>query len=119
MALSASLEIVNNTSYNIKITGVSKVNDDSTFAGIKVGDVILPDGSETLAMGNSSVFLAPKGCGADITFIVADDNLDLGNVYLDIPAVGAHSFSYGNETVFAYATQNPSGNNYIVAISLK
>ncbi|OMH33607.1 hypothetical protein [Motiliproteus sp. MSK22-1] len=119
MALSASLKIVNHTSYSIKITSVEKVNDDSTFAGIDVGDVIASDGSETLAMGNSSVFIAPKGCGADIGFVIGDTNMDLGAIRLDIPAVGAHSFSYGNESVVSYDTTNPSGNNYEVAVGLK
>ena len=119
MAISASLQIFNSTSNNIKITGVSKVNDDATFAGIEIGDIIKPDCSETLAMGNSSVFIAPRGCGADVSFVIANDNIDIGDIHLDIPAVGKHHFTFANEDVISYEVSNPSGNNYIVRVSVK
>ena len=118
MALSAALTIKDSTGSLIKFTKVSPVNDDSTFSGIKVGDSLQNGQSATQAMGNSSVVIAPKGCGADIQF-VCQSNFEIGEVYLDIPAVGAHSFRYGNQDVFDYQTENPSGNNYTVTVSLK
>ncbi|MDJ0744885.1 MAG: hypothetical protein QNJ32_16185 [Xenococcaceae cyanobacterium MO_167.B27] len=117
MAASASLTLVNKTGSPIKITKVKSINNDSTFVGINVNDVIENEYQQTQVIGNSSVVIASQGCGAYIGF-VCESNFELGEVYLNIPAVGAHSFQYGNKEVFVYKTENTSENNYIVTISL-
>ncbi|MBE0370348.1 hypothetical protein [Pseudoalteromonas aurantia] len=118
MSISASVTLINKTGSAIKITQCSHVNDDATFSGISVGDVIENGSSEKLKMGNSSVFLAPRGCGCDISFI-CQSNFEIGNIVFDDPAVGAHSFSFGNTEVFAYTPGgDTSSSDYTVTVSL-
>lgn len=117
MAMSATITLVNSTGSMLLITGVNPVNDDATLVGIKAGDRIPNGASETLVMANSSVFIAPKGVGADITF-VCQSNFQPGEIYLDDPAVGQHTFTFGNLPVFSYNVTNPAGNNYFVTVAL-
>ncbi len=117
MAMSASLTIVNATGATIMFTQVSKVNDDSTWSAPSVGTSLDTGDSTTIAMGNSSVFFAPQGVGANVYF-VCQSNFQLGQIYFDDPAVGEHSFKYGNTAVFSYDTTNSSGNSYTVTVTL-
>lgn len=102
MAMSASTKIVNNTGSVIKFTNVSQVNDDATWdVNPAAGTDITNGNSMLISMGNSSVFFAPKGVGFNATF-VCQSNFQIGSVYLDDPAVGAHHFDYGNQEIFKY-----------------
>lgn len=113
MAMSASTTIVNSTGVKIKFTNISQVNDDATWAIQPGVGTLIDNGSSCLiSMGNSSVIFAPKGVGFDATFV--DQNLNIGRIYLDDPAVGAHHFQTGGD--FKFDIQNPSGNNYTVTI---
>ena len=115
MALSASLQILNNTGGNILVTNVEQVNDDSTWVAPSIGTVIPNGQTVTIAMGNSSVFFAPKGCGCN--FFFTDAQFQMGNIYLDIPAVGAHTLN-GGSTVFKYVFGNTGGNSYNATIMM-
>lgn len=118
MAMGSVLTIVNATGSNIMFTNISQVNDDTTWTvKPQAGTLITNRGQVSIEMGNSSVFIAPRGVGADCSFM-CQGNFQAGNIYFDDPAVGAHSFSYGNTEVFSYMAQNTSGNNYTVTISL-
>jgi len=117
MAMSASCTITNNTGATIMITNMGEVNDDAAFTAPAVGTMI-PNGQQfTISMGNDSVFFAPRGVGFNMGFI-CQGNFQLGGIYFDDPAVGAHSFSYTNTPVFNYPTQNPGGNVYTIQIGL-
>lgn len=117
MPMSASVTVKNETGSVITITDVSKVNDDAVFKGINIGDKIENTKDETLEMSNKSLIIAPRGVGCSIRFI-CHSNFQIGEIYLDDPAIGRHWFSYGNQGVFAYAEANPSGNNYTITIRL-
>jgi hypothetical protein len=118
MSMSASLEILNNTGSGIMFTTVDQVNDDATWAAPAVGSVLPTGQSATIAMGNSSVFFAPRGVGANVYFI-CQSNFKMGQIYFDDPAVGEHSFNFDQSGVFNYAVTNLDGNSYVVAITLK
>ncbi|HXM01223.1 MAG TPA: hypothetical protein VN939_01385 [Chthoniobacterales bacterium] len=116
MALSASLEVINNTGSEIVVSDVDQVNDDSTWNAPSSGTVVLNGQSVIVAMGNSSVFLAPQGCGCNFKFTNAQSQT--GNIYLDVPAVGEHTLNGGTvENEFTYSFSNPTGNSYIATIS--
>ena len=117
MAMSASLQIMNNTGSDLMFTSISPVNDDSTWSAPAEGSVLASGSSDTISMGNSSVIFAPKGVGCNVKFI-CKDNFELGQIYLDDPAVGSHSFHFGNEGVFDYVVENPTGNSYVVKVLL-
>ena len=117
MAASASVRIVNDTDSLILITGVSHVNDDPTFHGIKSGDRLSSGESKTLSMGNESFIGFPRGVGCDITF-VCQENFKPGHVHFDDPAIGKHSFSFGDTSAFHYKTETESDDFYQVKISL-
>jgi hypothetical protein len=117
MSISASLTVVNKTGSLIKITSCTHVNDDATFSGISTGDTIDNGKDRKLKMGNNSFVLAPRGCGCDIQFI-CQSNFDSGEIVFDDPAVGEHSFSFGNKNVFAYTVDGDSNSNYTVTINL-
>lgn len=116
MAMTASCKITNNTGSEIVITSMGQVNDDASFQAPPAGTKYANGESFTISMGNDSFPLAPKGVGFDMGFICLG-NTQIGGVYLDDPAVGSHSFSYGNTKSFAYTTENPGGNVYDVNIS--
>ncbi len=117
--MSASLEIKNATGSVIKFSSINQVNDDATWSVAPLaGNPILNGSSVNISMGNSSVFIAPKGVGADCKFICLGGEYDFGQIYFDDPAVGAHSFTFSNEKVFSYTVDNPSSNSYIVTIGL-
>jgi hypothetical protein len=118
MAMSASLEILNNTGSDIMFTNVGQVNDDATWSAPNIGDTLATGKSATIAMGNSSVFFAPKGVGANV-FFISKNTFSIGQIYFDDPAVGEHSFNFDQSGKFNYAVSNPSGNSYVVAITLK
>jgi hypothetical protein len=118
MAMSASLTILNNTGSDIIFTAVSQVNDDATWSAPGIGDTLSTGNSTVIAMGNSSVFFAPKGVGANVYFI-CKSNFAIGQIYFDDPAVGEHSFAFDQSGKFNYAVSNPQGNAYTVAITLK
>lgn len=116
--MSASLEILNNTGSDIMFTSVDQVNDDATWSAPSAGQVLSTGNNVVIAMGNSSVFFAPQGVGADVKFICRS-NFGMGQIYFDDPAVGAHSFNFDSSGLFNYEVKNPSGNSYIVAITLR
>lgn len=144
MAISASLQIVNqiaagpnNEGTSITLTSISQVNDDSTWSVPENGTVLQANGAPAnLAMGNSSVFLAPKGCGANVNFSYnylqgGQIYTQTGQIYLEIPAVGEHTLwghtlpaPAGNPVPankipdFNFAIVNTGGNSYKVTISL-
>ncbi|MFT6779343.1 MAG: hypothetical protein ACJAV1_003286 [Paraglaciecola sp.] len=118
MSISASVTVINKTGSSIKITQCTHVNDDATFSGISTGDVIENGNRQALKMGNSSVFFAARGCGCNIQFI-SQANFELGNILFDDPAVGEHSFSFGNTDVFAYTVGgDTSKSDYTVTVSV-
>ena len=104
MSMSASAKITNNTGSTIMITKMAKVNDDATWTAPGVGTQVKNGDSFTIAMGNSSAFIAPKGVGFDCGF-VCQSNFQVGEIHLDDPAVGAHHFTYGNTGTFSYPTK--------------
>lgn len=119
MALSASLQITNSTGGALLVTNVIQINDDSTWAAPPTGTVIPSGQSVTIAMGNSSVFFAPKGCGCN--FFFANESFQMGNIYLDIPAIGSYTLNGGSggpPPVFNFAFGNPGGNSYTAVITL-
>lgn len=143
MALSASLKITNNlTSSNdhmgssITFTSFEQVNDDATWS-VPENNTVLKSGlSVNLAMGNSSIIIAPRGCGANVFFTynyMQDGEIysQYGQIYLEIPAIGAHTLwghtlpvPAGNPTPatpipdFAFTISNDGGgNNYQVGIA--
>jgi hypothetical protein len=118
MSMAASLEILNNTGSMIMFTSIDQVNDDATWSAPSKGDKLQTGKSATISMGNSSVFFAPRGVGADVRFICAQ-NFEMGQIYFDDPAVGAHSFQFDQSGNFNYAVTNPTGNSYVVAVTLK
>ena len=118
MSMSASLTIKNNTGSIIKFISIDKVNDDATFSvNPPVNTNIANGASVQIAMGNSSVFFAPKGVGADCKFM-CQSNFEAGQVYFSDPAVGSPTFNYGNESVFHYDKTDDGGNAYTVTVSL-
>ena len=117
MAMSASTRIYNNTGGIIKFVSISQVNDDATWdIQPSVGSVIQNSDSCLIAMGNSSCPPFVRGVGFNAKFV--DSNLDLGGVYLDDPAIGAHSFNNTGDS-FDFRVTNPSGNSYEVYITKK
>lgn len=117
MSMSASLQIINNTGSDIMFSSVEQVNDDATWNAPSSGQILTTGNNVVIAMGNSSVFFAPKGVGADVRF-VCRSNFGLGQIYFNDPAVGAHSFNFDNSGLFKYEVTNPSGNSYVVNITL-
>ena len=63
-------------------------------------------------------FFAPRGVGADVRFI-CQGNFEMGQIYFDDPAVGAHSFQFDQSGKFDYAVANLTGNSYVVSVTLK
>lgn len=119
MAMSASLEIMNDTGSSLMFTSIDQVNDDATWSVVPPVGTPIPNGkSVVISMGNSSVFFAPKGVGADCKF-VCEGNFKMGQVYFDDPAVGEHTFTYDDQEVFGYAVTNPTGNSYVVTVTAK
>lgn len=144
MALSASLQITNNiesgannAGTSITFTSIQQVNDDSTWSVPENNSVLQSGITANLAMGNSSVFFAPKGCGAQVYFTYnylqnGEIYSQYGEIYLEIPAVGEHTLwghtlpiPNGNPVPpialpdFTYViTNNGGGNNYQVGISI-
>lgn len=144
MAISASLKIVNqiaagpnNEGTSITLTSISQVNDDATWSVPQNGTVLQANGAPAnLAMGNSSVFIAPKGCGANVNFSYnylqnGEIYTQTGQIYLEIPAVGEHTLwghtlpvPPGNPVPankipdFKFAITNTGGNSYEVTVSL-
>ncbi|SMD34850.1 hypothetical protein SAMN04488029_2206 [Reichenbachiella faecimaris] len=118
MAMSASCTITNQTGSEIMITQMGKVNDDAGFTAPSIGTKVSNGESFTISMGNDSFPIAPRGVGFNMGFIDFG-NQQLGSIYLDDPAVGAHQFNYGNTPVFDYPTQNPGGNVYDIQIKVK
>ncbi len=118
MSMSASTKIVNDTGSEIMFSSVSKVNDDQTWdVTPSVGTHIKNGDNCLIAMGNSSVPFAPKGVGFKADF-VCQSNFQAGSIHLDDPAVGKHEFKFYNKEVFHFHTTNPSGNTYVVTVSL-
>lgn len=115
MALSASLSIKNSLSSgsdhmgsSIKFTSIDKVFDDSTWAVPENNSILQSGITANLAMGNSSVFMFPKGCGASVYFTydyMQDGEIysQYGEIHLAIPAVGPH-------TIWGQTLPNPAGN---------
>jgi len=118
MSMSASLQIINNTGSMIMFTSIDTVNDDATWSAPPDGYRLPTGQSATISMGNSSVFFAPRGVGADVRFI-CQGNFEMGQIYFDDPAVGAHSFQFDQSGKFDYAVANPTGNSYVVSVTLK
>lgn len=118
MSMGASCTITNNTGAVLVVTQISQVNDDATWSAPPVGTKIANGQSVQISMGNASAFPFVRGVGFNLGFIDLSSGI-LGGIYLDIPAVGAHHFSYANQQTFNYPTTNPSGNTYNVGISLK
>jgi hypothetical protein len=116
MAIRANVNIINNTKTSIKIIDISPVNDVSYHTYPEVGSVVEPGGSVHIEVGNLSVFFASRGTGFSFKFIDVED-LELGEVYFDDPAIGAHSFRFGNEKVFKYVDKETSDRHYDVTIS--
>lgn len=118
MAMGATLQIINSTGSAIMFTGINQVNDDATWSVVPPAGTQIPNGqSVVIGMANSSVFFAPRGVGASCVF-VCQSNFAAGEIDFDDPAIGAHSFNFGNTAVFDYTVTNPSGNTYVVQISL-
>lgn len=92
MAITVSAKIINNTKDVIKFINISQVNDDATWEiDPEVGTNINPRGFININMGNNSFF--PKGVGFNATFV--GSNSSIGNIYLEIPAVGKYQFTTG------------------------
>jgi hypothetical protein len=115
--ISASITITNNTGSPLTFTTVDQVNDDADWSAPAVGSTLQPCASVTISMRNKSV-IPPRGVGANIAF-TCQINTDSGSIYFDDPAVGAHSFDFGNETVFSYTQANvESDNSYNITVGL-
>lgn len=118
MSMSASLEIINSTGSNIMFTQINTVNDDATWSVVPPTGTLIPSTqSQSIAMGNSSMIPFVRGVGANCVFM-CQSNFKPGTIYFDDPAVGQHSFSFDQSGVFKYDVTNPSGNAYIVTITL-
>lgn len=143
MALSASLTIKNSLQSapeymgsSITFTAIDQVNDDATWSVPEANSILKSGLTANLAMGNSSVFFAPRGCGANVFFTynyMQDGEIysQYGQIYLEIPAVGEHTLWGHTNAIppgnpkpttaipeFAYAiTNNGGGNNYQVEVS--
>jgi hypothetical protein len=118
MAMGASLQIVNNTGSAIKFTQIAQVNDDATWSVVPPAGTLIKNGSSvTISMGNASIIIAPRGVGASCIFM-CQRNFEAGSIYFDDPAVGAHSFDFDQSGVFNYDVQNPTGNSYVVTITI-
>ena len=112
MATSGTLTIENKTGAVLKVSGVTKLNDDAKFSGIANGDTIKNDGQATIAMSNNSVFFAPRGVGVEVT-LSAENPPRHATLHLDIPAIGAHTLSYRDATnVTISSSENPDNNSY-------
>lgn len=112
MSMSASCTITNKTGGVIMFTTINKVNDDATWGINPPVRTRLENGQSCqIAMGNSSIF--PRGVGFNATFV--DGNFNVGDIYLDDPAVGAHHFAFNGN--FQFTDSNPAGNSYDVTIN--
>lgn len=114
MSMSASTQIINDTSGILMFTTIGKVNDDATWAiNPPVGTKLNNGESCTISMGNASFF--PRGVGFAAEFVTAE--LETGGISLDDPAVGKHEFTTNGN--FNFAISNPNGNSYVVKVTNK
>jgi hypothetical protein len=116
MAVSGSLTFNNKSKKNLKVTGITWLDDDAEHGGIQIGDRIPPNGTATASMSNESV-IPPKGIGIDITFADATDPGTNIGIHLEIPAVGAHSLNTLTSSKLTAVYSGGSSNQYTAAIN--